>query len=72
MRGIDWTDLRQKGWHLLLMLGSAYATGDPRFSWAVPVLTAAAGVSAPPNGRGIGVKAIALGVGLGLGVRWLA
>ena len=43
-------DARRKVWHGALMLGSAYAAVDPRFAWAVPVLTGVAGVSAPPAG----------------------
>ena len=52
MKNVDWQDARRKGWHLLLMLGSAYAATDPRISWAVPVLTGAADISAPPAALG--------------------
>ena len=52
LSGVDWNSLRRKGWHALLMLGSAYATTDPRVAWAVPVLTGMAGVSAPPGPLG--------------------
>ena len=43
-------EARRKAWHGLLVLGSAYAATDPRWTWAVPVLTGMAGVSAPPSG----------------------
>ena len=47
--GVNWGDARRKGWHALLMLGSAYAATNPQYAWAVPVLTGMAGISAPPN-----------------------
>ena len=49
LRNANWSDLRRKGWHALLMLGSAYAATNPQYAWAVPVLTGVAGVSAPPS-----------------------
>lgn len=45
---IDWNSLRRKAWHTGLVLGAAYASTDPRFAWAIPALTAAAGQSSPP------------------------
>ena len=52
-REINWTDIISKGWHFALILGAAYAATDPRFTWAVPALTAAAGMSKSPlNGNG--------------------
>ena len=65
-------EIRRKAWHGLLMLASAYAATDPRWAWAVPVLTGMAGVSAPPAGvpRAVGV-AIVLGAALLTGsLRW--
>ena len=52
LTGTNWADLRRKGWHAALMLASAYAANNPRYAWAVPVLTGVAGVSAPPSGIG--------------------
>ena len=49
--GVDWNDLRRKVWHTLLVLGAAYAATHPGWEWVLPVLTAAAGASAPPVGR---------------------
>lgn len=46
---IQWDDLRRKGWLMLLTLGAAYVQTDPRFGWAVPVLTVWAGISSPPT-----------------------
>ena len=48
METIDWNDLRVKAWQAALMLASAYAATDPRYSWAVPVLTGMAGMSQSP------------------------
>lgn len=50
-RGVDWDDCRRKVWHTLLILGAAYAATHPGWEWVLPVLTAAAGASAPPVGR---------------------
>lgn len=45
----DWTDARRKVWHLALTLAAAYAAFNPEYAWAVPALTAAAGMSDPPS-----------------------
>ena len=47
-KSIDWNGFRRKAWHTGLVLGAAYASTDPRFAWAIPALTAAAGQSSPP------------------------
>ena len=48
LASVDWEDVRRKAWHLALTLAAAYAVVDPRFAWAVPVLTMAASQSTPP------------------------
>lgn len=45
---IDWDDFRIKVWQTLLILGAAYASTDARLLWAVPALTAMAGLSKSP------------------------
>ena len=68
---VNFNDLRKKSWHIALMLASAYAATNPKYSWAVPVLTGAAGVSAPPTGltpKGA-AGVVLLAAGLGLAVR---
>ena len=69
----DWQEIRRKGWHLLLLLASAYAAYDPRLAWAVPVLTGAAGLSDPPRAlaRPQAAGAVVLAVVAGLAARWL-
>ena len=65
VRDVDWQDARRKGWHLLLMLASAYAATDSRFMWAAPVLTGAAGISAPPASlRRLGAVSMVAGAAL--------
>ena len=74
LKGINWQDLRRKGWHALLMLASAYAASDPRFAMAVPVLTGMAGVSAPPAGlTRVGAAGLVAACSLvGLAAAWIA
>lgn len=50
--GINWDDLRVKAWHVGLVLAAAYASSHPGWEWLLPVLVPAAGMSAPPVGRG--------------------
>lgn len=73
LRKFDWDDMRRKGWHLALLLGSAYGANNPKWSWAVPVLTMAAGVSQPPAAipKPAAVGAIVLAAGLGFAGRLL-
>jgi len=67
---IDWDDARKKGWHLLLMLASAYLAANPQYAWAIPAVTGAAGISAPPAiGAAKALPTIAVGAGLGLLLR---
>lgn len=65
---VNWDDLRVKGWHLALLLASAYVSARPdKVGWLAPVITAAAGSSKPPTVSfkgAVGTAAGGLAVGL--------
>lgn len=51
LKGINWNDLRIKGWQAGLILATAYSAYNPKYAWATPALTAIAGLSQSPAGK---------------------